>query len=65
MMNTKTFTTTNRELENFFFMHNIRFLRFWKGDDLLTVWEYEDTPYLREVLAEYAAIIARRPKRTA
>ena len=59
------FSTTNRELENFFYVHDIKFVRHYKGDDLRTVWEYNDTPYLREILAEYKAVVARRPKRTA
>lgn len=55
-----TFSTTNRELENFFYVHDIRFVRFEKGADMRTIWYYDNTPYLREVLAEYQAVVSRR-----
>ena len=59
-----TFTTSNRQLENFFYSHDIFFLRHYKGEDLQTVWVYEDTPYLRQILEEYKTVVSRRQHRT-
>lgn len=47
------FTTTNRKLEQFLYMHKIMFARFSKSEDGMTVWEYERTPELEAVVAEY------------
>ncbi len=60
-----TFATTNHALENFFFCHDIHFMEQKKGEDLHTIWIYEDTPYLREILAEFKEVDARRKLRLA
>ena len=50
------FKTANVRLEQFLFMHRIRFIRFRKNDDMLTEWVYEMTPYLEKVVAEFREI---------
>ena len=53
------FETTNRHLEQFFFVHDIRFDRWYRGRDGYTVWVYAlDEEGLR-VLEEYREIIRR------
>lgn len=60
---TQIFETTNRRLENFFFLHDIHFTRWYRGRDGLTVWVYAlDAEGLR-VLEEYRAIIEKRKTR--
>lgn len=50
------FVTANQKLEQFLFMHKIRFKSQRKNDDLLTEWVYDVTPLLEEVVAEFRRI---------
>lgn len=53
-MNTvNIFTTTNRHLENFLFMHRIRFISHGKTEDGMTQWSYLADEKFQEVLSEY------------
>lgn len=53
-MNTiNTFSTTNRHLENFLFMHRVRFIFHDKTDDGMTRWTYIDDDKFRKTLNEY------------
>lgn len=59
--NTNTyFTTTNRRLEQFLFVHDIRHERWYKDPDGLTVWVYPQNEEVSHVVNEFRAIIARR-----
>ena len=56
----KTITTTNRRLENYLYVLGINPIRMYKSWDMMTVWEYEDTPQLRELTAEFLMYQSRR-----
>ena len=54
------FETANRKLEKFFFVHDVRFISYYRGRDGLTVWVYELDEEGRRVLEEYRILAARR-----
>ncbi len=58
-----TFTTVNMRLEQFLFVHDIRFISWSKTEDGLTCWTYERTPELERVVQEYKEIDQRRRER--
>ena len=49
----KTFSTTNRHLENFLFMHRIRFIFHDKTEDGMTRWTYLVDEKFDKTLTEY------------
>lgn len=53
MNNANTFSTTNRHLENFLFMHRIRFISFDKTEDGMTRWTYLADHRFEKILDEY------------
>lgn len=55
----RTFSTRNRRLENFLFVHGIRFASWYKDEDYMTVWEYVYTPEVARVVAEWDEIQRR------
>lgn len=56
-MNNPVFVTMNPKLEQFLYMHKIRFISQRKREeDLLTEWTYLMTPRLKEVIAEFREI---------
>lgn len=59
----ETYTTANVKIEQFLFVHDIRFISQRVNDDGLTEWTYARTPELARVLAEYREIDARRRER--
>ncbi len=54
------FETANRKLEQFFYIHDIHFARWYRGRDGLTIWVYSLDEEGQRVLEEYQAIIERR-----
>ena len=58
-----TFKTANAKLEQFLFVHDIRFISYEKNSDGLTEWTYLITAELQRVVAEYREIDARRQTR--
>lgn len=48
-----TFETTNRKLEQFLYLHKIVACGQHKSEDAMNVWEYQRTPELERVVAEY------------
>lgn len=54
--NKKYFTTTNRKLENFLYLHKIHHVGQYKNDDSMNAWVYLVTPRFKEVLEEYYSI---------
>lgn len=58
-----TFETNNRRLEQFLFIHDIRFSEWYKNDDGLTTWVYPDNNETREVVKEFRKLDARRRER--
>ena len=52
----KEFVTANYRLEQFLYLHKVSFKYQRKNADLLTEWVYEDTPRLRQVVAEFREI---------
>lgn len=68
MMNTTataTFETNARKLEQFLFVHDIHHQSYYKDRDNMTVWVYPNTEEVREVVAEYRRICARRREKAA
>lgn len=57
------FTTTNRKLEQFLYMHGIRFDHWTKDLDGITIWVYENTPETMRVVEEFRDINARKAVR--
>lgn len=55
-----TFETCNRRLEQFLFIHDIRFKEWYKNEDGLTCWVYPDNMEIREVVEEFRKLDARR-----
>lgn len=53
MNNTNIFSTTNRHLEQFLYMHRIHFHIWNKSEDGCTTWHYHVTDELTEILNEY------------
>lgn len=49
----KYFETTDRRLEQFLFVHRIRFSHQRKDDCRRNVWAYPISPHLRRVVREY------------
>lgn len=62
-MSKTPFETTSRKLEQFFFLHDIRFTSWYRDRDGLTVWKYTLDDEGWRVLEEYRRIIARRNQR--
>ena len=60
---TAFFTTTNRRLEQFLFVHDIQHERWYKNPEGLTVWVYRNNEEVSHVVSEYMAIAARREAR--
>ena len=58
-----TFRTANPKLEQFLFVHDIRFISFEKNSDGLTEWTYPLSEELEQVVAEYREIDSRRQAR--
>ena len=54
------FETTSRKLEQFLFLHDILPQSWYKAADGMTVWVYPDNEEVKEVVAEYQRILARR-----
>lgn len=57
------FETNSRKLEQFLFVHDIRFDHFYKDRDNMTVWVYHDSHELQQTVDEYRRIVARRAER--
>lgn len=55
-MNNPYFTTTNRKLENFLYLHKIYHVGQHKSEDGMTTWVYLSTPRFKEVLDEFRSI---------
>ena len=53
MITGTTFYTTNRHLENFLFMHRIRFQSQQKNEDGTNQWAYLVDEKFQEILDEY------------
>lgn len=62
-MQPQLFQTTSRKLEEFLYLHDIRFVDTYLNEDALHVWVYKLTPYVQHVIDEYRQIIARRNAR--
>lgn len=58
--NINIYTTSNRELENFLYLHRVRFLYQNKSEDGLTCWTYLVNDRFNEVLEEYKSIYPER-----
>ena len=52
----------DRRLEQFLFVHDIRFVNSFVSQDGVRVWEYEDTPYLQTVLGSWRIVLAHRER---
>lgn len=52
----ETFVTANVKLEQFLFIHDIKFISFHKNDDMMTEWVYAKTPELEETVEEFRRI---------
>lgn len=59
-MTTATITTRSRQLEQFFYLHGIPFVRSGKDDEGMTVWVYERTEENERIIAEFKTGLARR-----
>lgn len=59
------FTTKNRKLEQFLFVHGIRFLAWNKDLDDMTEWLYEPTEELYRVVNEWRDIQQQKKYKTA
>lgn len=59
-MSKTPFETTSRKLEQFFYIHDIRFISFYKNQDGYTIWTYLLDDEGRHVLEEWRRIVARR-----
>ena len=51
--------TRSRRLEQFFHVHAIHFVRQYKDEEGMNVWEYARTPETERILAEFKAVLAR------
>lgn len=54
------FQTRNRRLEQFLYIHDIRFVSCIKDHEGMTVWLYEPTPELNSVVKEWREIQKRK-----
>lgn len=59
------FTTKNRKLEQFLYVHDIHFLTWSKDIDSMTEWLYEPTNELYRVVNEWRDIQQRKKYKTA
>lgn len=59
-MQPKTFETTSRHLEQFLFIHDIRWIKTYQNQDNACVWVYFLTPETSRIIEEFRSIIARR-----
>ena len=59
----RTYETTNRELENFLYAHDIFYRSWYKSHDFLTTWVYDVTPEFQHVVNEYGYVLERRRQR--
>lgn len=57
------FETTNRELENYLYLNGISFKGFYKNNDYMTVWQYDRTEWLEEVLEMYGRYLKHKGQR--
>lgn len=53
------FVTSNQKLEQFLWMHRIRFQTQRKNEDLMNEWIYKRTPELEEIVEEFRRIYVR------
>ena len=54
------FDTTNRDLENYLFIRDIRFHRQYRGEDCMVHWVYRKTPRFLQALKAYRDQQAKR-----
>lgn len=59
-MESKEFVTANEKLEQFLWMHRIRFKRQRKNINFLNEWVYDRTPQLEDVVEEFQRIWVNR-----
>lgn len=59
-MEGKEFVTANQKLEQFLWMHRIRFKAQRKNMDMLNEWIYDRTPQLEVVVEEFRRIYTDR-----
>lgn len=59
-MQPKVFETTSKKLEEFLFVHDIRFASSYRNIEGLTVWVYPRNETVDHVVQEYRAIVANR-----
>lgn len=62
---TNIFETTNRQLEQFLYAHDIFHSGWYKDEYGMTTWIYPDTVEVKHVVAEYREICKRRVARRA
>lgn len=58
-------TTRNRKLEQFLYLHGIQYIIVRKDEDGMTVWEYQHTQEVAEIVEEFHMVqkrISRREK---
>lgn len=60
-----TFTTRNRKLEQFLYLHGIDYVSWDKDDDGMTVWTYKRTPEVEHIAEEFRIAAQRRELRGA
>lgn len=59
----KIFETTNRTLEQYLYMNGIKHRYSYKNEAYETVWQYERTPWLAEVLQMYGKFLEYKKTR--
>ena len=52
--------TTSRNLEQYFYANGIRHKNYYKNESYETVWQYERTPWLEEVLGYYGRYLQEK-----
>lgn len=57
------FETTSRRLENYFYQNGIIAKRYYKNDSYETVWVYDRTPWLEDVLEMYGRMLQMQKRR--
>ncbi len=58
-------TTRNRKLEQFLYLHGIQYIIVRKDEDGMTVWEYQHTKEVADIVEEFHLVqkrISRREK---
>lgn len=60
---TRLFETTSRDLEEYFYVNGIKFTGMYKNESYQTVWQYERTQWLNEVLQMYARYLDHKNRR--